>query len=389
MVARQNMMQLIRSISRVRLRQTDVDNILQLLKKDLPWERLVRTAEAEGVAGLLYHHLNNLDCLDLLPEAALHYLEAIYQRTTRNTLAIVSKIIGIAAMFSQARIPVMVLQGLSIVKLYKQPGLRPMADADLMVKPDQKEILKELLIETGYRPVPTYPDLLSKDRFLIDIHTHLLNLDRIRNRRYVFPEDLSAMWERAVPLFEGQDGILCLEPYDNFIALCAHALKHSYSRLIWLTDLHELLILLTDKPDGWERLVERARFWKQGKVVLYSLILIERIFNTNIPLQVKLELGIRQLNILEKHFLDLKIGGFSSSGLCEVLWLCNIQGPANKLRFIKETIFPREEIMLQIFPRFSNKVAISDYAKRTVNTFGLLGKNIFQALPIGRIGGQG
>jgi hypothetical protein len=383
------MLKFVGSISRTNLRQTDLDDILQLLKKDLPWERLVRTAETEGVAGLLYHHLNNLDCLDLLPEAALHYLEATYQRTTRNTLTIVSKILEIAAMFRQARIPVIALQGLSVVLLYKHPGLRSMADADLMVKANHKARLIGLLIEAGYRPVPLYPDLLAKNGFLIDIHTHLLNLDRIRSRRYIFPEDLSPMWDNAVVLFKKQDGLLCLDPYDNFIALAAHALKHSYSRLIWLVDLHESLILLADKPDGWEKLVERARFWKQEKVVLYVLILIKSIFNTEIPSQVKLDLGIRQLNILEKYFLDLKIGGFSSNGLCEVLWLCNIQGPANKLRFIKETIFPREEIMLQISHRSSSRVAISDYARRTVDTIGLLGKNFLQAISIGRIGGQG
>jgi hypothetical protein len=388
MVALQDMLNFIRSISKTRLRQADVDNILRLLKKDLPWQRLVRLAETEGLAGLLYHHLNNLDRQSHLPETALQYLTANYNRTTRNTLAIVSKIAELAAKFKQARIPVIALQGLSIVKLYQHPGLRGMEDADLMVKPDHKEALKELLIEAGYRPVPTYPDFLSKDGFLIDIHTHLLNLDRIRNRRYVFPEDLSPMWDRAVSFFDQQEGLLRLEPHDNFVALCAHALKHSYSRLIWLVDLHESLILLTDKPDGWEKLFERARFWKQEKVVLYALILIERIINTNIPLQAKLELGLQNLTVIEKHLLDLKIKGFSCSELCEVLWLCNIQGPANKLRFIKETIFPRQEIMLQISHGSSSKVAVSDYAKRTVDTIGLLGKTFFQLISMGRIRGQ-
>ena len=68
MVSRYDMLKFVQSISRTNLRQMDLDDILQLLKKDLPWEQLVRTAEIEGVAGLLYHHLNNLDCLDLLPK---------------------------------------------------------------------------------------------------------------------------------------------------------------------------------------------------------------------------------------------------------------------------------------------------------------------------------
>jgi hypothetical protein len=379
-VSRYDMLKFVGSISRTNLRQTDLDDILQLLKKDLPWEQLVRTAETEGVAGLLYHHLNNLGCLDLLPEAALHYLEAIYQRTTRNTLAIVSKIHQIAAVFRQARIPVIALQGLSVVLLYKHPGLRSMADADLMVKAHHKAAVRGLLIEAGYRPVPLYPDLLAKDGFLIDIHVHLLNLDRIRSRRYIFPEDLSPMWDNAVVLFKKQDGLLGLDPYDNYIALSAHALKHSYSRLIWLADLHESLLALTGKPIAWAELAERARFWKQEKVVLYSLILIERIFGLDVPLQVKLELGIEQLTILEKRLLNMKIRGLSSSELCLVLWLCNIKGAVNKLKFILETIFPRKEIMAQISDRISGRVTVADYAKRTAGAIRLLDKNLRIAL---------
>jgi len=383
MVSQPDMAQFLRCVSRTHLRKTDVDCMLHFLQKDIHWEHLVMLAETEGVAGLLFHHLKNRGLIDLLSKSILRNLENTYHQTTQNTLAIVAKAVALSALLKQAQIPIVALQGLSVVRLYRDPGLRPMLDADLMVKPGDKERLKGLLWEAGYRtPYFMYSDRLSKDGLFLDIHTHILNLDRIQNRRYLFPEDLTPMWERAIPYFDQHDYLLVLDPYDNIIALAAHALKHSYSRLIWLADLHESLLSLADNPDAWEEMVERARFWKQERVVLYATILMERIFDLKVPVWVKSDLGIQRLNVFEKHLIRLKLRGLSSNELCIALWLCNINGIGNKLKFITETVFPRKEIMSQIFPRSSGKVKRFDYAKRIVNTIILLCKNLGHTLAI-------
>lgn len=280
----------------------------------------------------------------------------------------------------QVGIPVLALQGLSLTKLYGDAGLRPLYDMDLMVKPGHKGRLKELLKQAGFHaPHPEYPDILGKGAVLVDIHTHILNLDRINNRRHIFPMDLTFMWKRAVPLFDKQDGFLYLDPFDNFVALAAHALKHSYSRLIWLVDLHECLLELTGDPGGWEEIVKRTRFWQQEKMVLYALILVESILGLQVPLRIKHELGIARLNILEKYILRLKIRGFSSNGLCEILWLCNIKGAGNKLKFIKETVFPRDEIMAQIIQDKSWAGKRSGYTRRVADFICLVSSNLYRA----------
>ena len=187
------------------------------------------------------------------------------------------------------------------------------------------------------------------------------------------------MWERAVPFFEQQDGLLLPDPFDNVVALAAHALKHSYSRLIWLADLHECLLELTGNPGGWEEVVERARFWQQKKIVLYALILVKRIFGLQVPLSAKQELGIGRLNVIEKHLLRLKLRGFSSGELCHVLWLCNIRGAGNKLKFIKETVFPRDEIMAQIIQDKSWSGRRSGYFRRVAETISLVSSDLYRA----------
>jgi len=381
MVTWQDIIRFIRCISRVHLTRAEVDHVLHFVKKDVPWEYLAVLANIEGVAGFVYYHMKNLGLFDLLPKSVLSRLEDSYSQTKKHTLAILREVETLSSALEQIHIPVLALQGLSLIEVYEDPGLRQLGDADLMVKPGLKERLKRSFCESGYRTsVSMYPDLLYKDGIWIDIHTHILNLNRILNRRYLFPEDLTPMWDRAIPFSDQPDGLLRLDPYDNFIALAAHALKHNYSRLIWLVDLHELLLKWAKDHDGWEEIVKRTQFWRQERVVLYALILMGRIFELKVPLWVKCDLGIQRLNILEKHLLRLKFRGFSSNQLCVTLWLCNIKGTREKLKFMKETVFPRAEIMAQIFPHNARSTKKSTYAKRIKQSIIIVGKELHQAL---------
>jgi hypothetical protein len=363
------------------LGEQEAQFIRQFCQREVPWESVKALAEVEGVVGLLYYHLKALDLLSSLPEPFTRQIEASYQKTKRHTLAIIDEAKKLSKGFEEARIRVVALQGLSILSVYGDPGLRELGDADLMVKPGHKQRLKMLLWESGYRmPAFMYSDLLYKDGIWLDIHTHILNLERIQSRSYLFPEDLTPMWERAIPFSDQSGSLLRLNPYDNFIALAAHALKHSYSRLIWLSDMHESLLQWGNKLNGLEGIVDRARFWRQEKVVLYALILMESIFELKVPFRVKSELGIQRLNIIEKHLLRLKLRGFSSNELCIGLWLCNIKGVGKKFKFIKETLFPKDEVMAQIFNPSSQVRKKSAYAKRIVQAITLLSKNLRQAL---------
>jgi hypothetical protein len=371
-------------ISRKNLTRAEEDHVLRFANQDVPWDHFVALASMHGVDGFIYYHMNNLGLLNRLPQPVLGRLEETYARTRKHSLAILQEAEALSLRFEKARIPVIALQGLSLLAtVYVEPGLRQLGDIDLMVKPHNKQRLKELLYQNGYRaPYPHYPDILHKANFLVDIHTHVLNLDRIRSRRYLFPEDLAPMWEKATSLFNQHDGLLALDPWDNFVVLSAHALKHSYSRMIWLADLQECLLTLPDTSSGWQGIEERARFWQQEKVVLYALILVEGLFGLKIPFWIKRELGIPYLHLLEKHLLRLRLRGFSSSLLRSMLWLYNIKGTGKRMAFIKETVFPRDEIMVQIFDKNPRTTKSSLYAKRIKQGIIMLGENVHQAIAL-------
>ena len=373
MVFWDDLVRFIRLISRTRLNPPESAELLRLAERDLPWEQLVGIADLEGVAGLFYDNLKKFDLLGLLPKPCLNRLQSEFESARNRYLALLDEMACLSSGLGEARTQVMALQGLSLITtLYPDPGLRQLGDVDLMVKPGHEKQLEAILWQAGYRATdPVYPDLLSKGEILIDIHTHLLNLDRIKNRRYIFPKDLSPMWERAIPFFQESDAFLRPDPRDNLIALAAHILKHGYSRLIWLVDIHEWIIKWARTPEDWKGVVDRARSWRQERPVLYALILVEGIFDLQIPLWVKEGLGLHGLTLFEKHLLRLRLGGFRSKGLTLGLWLCSIEETSEKLKFLKETVFPRDEIMAQMFEETGASKG-SRYAKRIQETVMIL-----------------
>ena len=377
MTGQADMIRFIRCLSIKRPREADQRFIQNYLKKDIPWDYLLTTAKWEGVSGLLFSHLKSPRLINDVPQKVIRCLENIYLATDAQNRASLSKIESLSHRLGDAKLQVMAIQGLSIVDIYAEPGLRPLGDVDLMVLPDSKGRFRKVLWEAGYTlPDFRYVDLYTKGGLWIDIHTHILNLDRIKSRKYLFPEDLTSLWERAVPFSEKLPLFLRPEPVDNFIALAAHALKHSYSRLIWLVDLHELLL----KGLSWRKLTARARFWRQDKVVLYALILMEGFFHLNVPLTVKDDLGAKRLNGLEKHVLRLTIEGFFSGQTCYALWLCNIKGLPNKIRFVRESVFPGDQVMAQIFPKRSGRADWVDYVKRAGGMLAMIFRTFHQAV---------
>jgi hypothetical protein len=260
-----------------------------------------------------------------------------------------SQLSALACCLSESDIELIILQGLSMHMIYKSPGLRPMGDMDILVDPQKKDALIKLLKSHGYQtPNPLFPDNQYKNGVWLDIHTHVLNLDRIKTRSFVFPIDMTYFRKRASP-HPDHPHILIPSSCDNLVALCAHALKHSYSKLIWIADIHELLLTILEKPDGWKNVVHHSKYWKQEKVVLYALLISEHMFGLMVPTSVKKELGITQMGAIEKYFIRKRLKGITSLEFGNILWVFIIKGLGKKSGFILETLFPRKEILDQIF----------------------------------------
>ena len=382
MINWQDLSRLIRTVSRIRLHPSDISYLSEFLANNtIPWDQLIRMAEMEGVAGLMYYHLSGFHTFRTVHGPASMRLKKIYRKIRDENIESLSEAERISSHLEASGFSAMVLQGLPVLRRYRYPGLRPMGDMDILVRPDEKACVIDLLQNRGFTAKnPVYPNILYGGGLWLDIHTHVLNMDRIEAREYLFPKELSSLWQRAKPFLRGSKGLLRPNPYDGFILQAAHALKHSYHRMIWLVDLGITLESLIQSKNDWTKLIKRCRFWHQEKVVLYTLIVLEGILGFEILNEVKSELGFQKLNRIEKYLLRLKVNGFSSSEYCMALWFFAISGFRKRLEFINETLFPKQDIMDQIYSRDHRHPSFWLQIKRGGKAAEILWQNLYRAI---------
>ena len=228
-----------------------------------------------------------------------------------------------------AQIEALPLKGLHLAhRVYPSASLRDMADLDLLVRPSRRRDADAELRRLGYVP-DRDPETIDggslhaveywrEGSLPVHLHWHVLN-GSLPN--FMVRIDLEELWREA------RGGALA--PAHLVVTLCEHALKHSYSTLIHLTDIE-----LASRGIDWESVADVSGRWGLDLAVLYSLILLRDLMGIRSP-------GLRHfddlrpewagrafLSLLRRHRWD----GLSALGLLSLT--------AEKARFISESFSP-------------------------------------------------
>lgn len=170
------------------------------------------------------------------------------------------------------------LKGLDLAhRLYPSPSLRDMGDLDLLVRRSRLRDADAVLRRLGYVPDhdPERVDggslhavVYWRDGGLpVHLHWHVLN-GSLPN--FMLRVDLEELWREA------RDGVLA--PHHRVVTLSEHALKHSYSTLIHLSDLE-----LAGRGVDWDAVADTARRWGLENAVLYGLLLLRDLMGVRSP----------------------------------------------------------------------------------------------------------
>lgn len=181
------------------------------------------------------------------------------------------------AILSSAAVPVILLKGMDVGRrFYPERVFRPMADADLLVRPRDFAKAAERLEQRGFSPVGIpYPGRFrmefsrGKGRPVVELHSYLLSGDDNR--------DMKRIWQRAEESnfdLPGNPKVLGLE--DQLFYLGGHAIvQHLLESPVWLNDLVFLLEGVGGNPDfSWDRLLQRIdeRFANTAFWFLFSVL---------------------------------------------------------------------------------------------------------------------
>ncbi|MHA2248634.1 MAG: nucleotidyltransferase domain-containing protein [Candidatus Hodarchaeales archaeon] len=312
--------------------------------QNLNWTRLTEIAYQQGVLGILFPYLKGME----IPESTLSSLEGRYHAISAANLIRIKELEKLEDALSHEKVKILTLKGASLIDtIYPSVGMRPMDDIDLMVRPKEWDRFAEIMHRLGYRKDPPASHSFKKDGVTIDLHTHALNIDRIKGRSALFPYGMAPVWAESLPWKPGFRYLRSPDNADQVILLTQHLMKHSFSKLIWLVDIYRLMNNQGDQ--FWKRLTERSDLFMQRRSLSYVLYLLKGLFGYEPPRGSGIECLPGTLSRIERAILDMTIKGQSLDGIGPLMALFCIPKVKDKIRFGFETMFPKEEIVTREF----------------------------------------
>jgi hypothetical protein len=343
----------------------------RIMSDDVDVDHLIDLALKEGLAGLLYKNLKKAGILENLGEQQRERLKSLYYTTVRFNLKLIHDLKEVLELLNERKIQVVLLQGIALLpQIYEDIGLRPLTDIDLWVLDRGYPELVSVLMSEGYQRDPLYPNTFRRGLTIFDINTHPLGADRIRTRTLLISKSVEQIFhETRVTHFEGQEA-RCLNRYDQVLFLGLHALKHSVTRLIWLVDIKGLVA--NWKESDWEAVVDRAQDLGQENGVGYICFLLSNIFDFHLPLEAHRLLTGEQFSFLDKKLLTQRIKGDYLPIWAPFILLSSGKTLAKRVSFFMENVFPRPEILRQVFPGSANSKVWQLYLKRVLQLMGMI-----------------
>ena len=193
-------------------------------------------------------------------------LKGVYRYTwTQNQLLFyaATRILGA---LREAGIPTLALKGMALTfGYYRDAGLRPMEDIDVLVPRAQAEAACAVVRDLGWRAdTPLFDRRLRQalafrhaQTFVngrgqaCDLHWSLFNTLRQ-------PGADDVLWADAIPLQVGDESALTLNPTDSLMHICAHgAYWNPTPPVRWVADA--LTVLQAAPVIDWDRLLRQAR----------------------------------------------------------------------------------------------------------------------------------
>ena len=337
-------------------------------------ETFLSRCDYHGVSALLH------DQLKTRRHSPTIIREALRERALAQTMwelrhqHVLSRIVSA---LSQCEVRPVIFKGTALAHtLYANPALRARGDTDLIVRPQDRAQVAGALTSHGFQRnsgvsgqfisyQATYTlKTPGSGQHDIDLHWRINNSELL-SRLFSY-EDLCS---KSVPLPRLCSDALAASPVHALLLACMHRAVHKQSpyyvsgeayysgdRLIWLYDIHLLARSLTRAQ--WQEVLSEARQKGLSSVCLEGLQRARLHLHTSIPEFVsaalkKADKGERPATYLNGGHLRRAQMDFAA-----------IEGAANKLRFLRELVFPPASYMQTKFHNASTFQMPWLYARR-------------------------
>ena len=285
---------LLLACTRVSLDDRTRDEIQDLAKAGIDWRAVLERSKFEGTSSLLYVHIQDIPSVaSRVPAEILSRLRAIYHGNWARNSVLTDQWSEIMTLFERAGVQSITHKGMALIhSVYSDPGLRPMADIDLLIRAADLPLVRQTLQRAGFRAPGE--DLEAEEAFrcylnfvrdstVIDLHWDLAHYSRFIA---IIRVDHEGLWKRARSLAVGRAQGLMLCPEDALLHLALHlTLGSEFGRLIWFTDIDAMVRRFAGDLD-WERLLEEASRWRIRGILAYTLKVAHESLGSPLPRKI-------------------------------------------------------------------------------------------------------
>ena len=141
--------------ARVTMSEDIIQRIKEVLNDRLNWKHIVESSRRHGISPLLYWNLHRIDQKEV-PETVMTQLRRIYHQTAVRNAVLYHELATVLKAFKDAEIEIICLKGAFLAEvIYKNIGLRPFVDIDLLVRDEDLQKVKKELSRLMYQAI--YP----------------------------------------------------------------------------------------------------------------------------------------------------------------------------------------------------------------------------------------
>ncbi len=250
---------------------------------------------------LLYRNLKN----QYPEDPIMMKLKGVYRLTWYKNQMLFHTITSLLHSFHRAGIDTMVLKGAALTLLcYRDYGLRPMNDFDVLVHTKDVHSAIRLLRQLNWNPLKFDPDeayisvsyshpFADKTGREFDLHWHVLSRCRT-------PDADDDFWKDAVLTdFHGVPAHI-LSATDQLLHICVHGARWNQTPPFrWVADA---MMILRNSHNGilWDRLITRASDRKLLLALNDTLKYLTETFNAPVPAEVLQKLNHTHVSQIER-----------------------------------------------------------------------------------------
>jgi hypothetical protein len=229
---------------------------------------------------------------------------------------------------------------------YAESWRRPRYDADLLIAPDTRQRVFEILRGFGYEPrtfvsgdlVMYQAPFERVDRLGIE---HALDIHwRIANPQVVsLALTHHELVERSVLVSVLDYPMRVPSPVDSLLLACIHRVAHhpDFEKLIWIEDIH--LLASRFEPSEWQTFIERATRASISAICLHGLTRAHERCRTVVPAEVLTALSEGTRDASEVFLRD------DLRPVDRLKADMRALGPFAAARLVREHVFPPAEYM--------------------------------------------